>query len=106
VRDFMPGGISDHRLRLTNKLVSADSRLPDTQVDIVEQFVILRDSVWLAIIDYSSRRYKQQTHQKRSNGGPLWNCQERVIVVARVHDSIAHRDYFLQAKDVIIKCVE
>lgn len=103
-RDFQPISPPNGKPMFSiNWLINIDSvKIPDN-IDLIKQFVINNDSIWIS--DYlNDVRPNQPIYkiEKYSNGGPKWGPKITVDVVAQVYDSLLDKVYYLKCKDVYI----
>jgi hypothetical protein len=96
-----PAGVS--RLFAVNRLIGIDSVDIPGNLELIEQYVILSDSVWVA--EYKEEIYITPTHMLKriSENGPDWGPDVQVDVISKIHDSTTKRDYFLRKGRIVIK---
>jgi hypothetical protein len=102
-RDFMPVCPPDGQpLIAANYLVNLDSVAVPERFDLIRQYVIMEDSVWVA--GYSGTAYSPAVYKiaRKSTNGPKWGPFITVDVIARVRDSETHTDHLLQCDSVLI----
>ena len=86
-----------------NWLVETNSQSIPNNVDLVKQYVIYRESVWVS--DYENEeRNSGSPHklEKVSRNGPKWLTDVNVDVVAKVYDSDTSETHYLILKNVFI----
>ena len=102
-RDFMPISPPNGRaLVAINWLIDLDSTDISTNLDLVEQYVIYNDSVW--IVPYENGTHTQHLYklEKISINGPKWGPKIYVDVISKIHNSNTHINYYLRLEDVYI----
>jgi len=103
-RDFQPNSPPNGKPLISiNWLISSDSRpIPDNIV-MKQQYVIYRDSVWIANYENetgpSTPDYKIE---KISRNGPKWGPKVYVDVVAKISNTKTNQDYYLKLENVFI----
>ena len=107
-RDFMPGpsDADGSSLLAVNRLVSLDSTNLPANIDLVKQYVIHNDSVWVADYEDEPRSSPDYKIEKISRDGPKWGPQIYVDVVSKIQDSDSEEDHYLRVKDVYIERTE
>jgi hypothetical protein len=103
-RDFQPISPPNGKPMFSiNWLINIDSvKIPDN-IDLIKQFVINTDSIWIS--DYlNDVRPNQPIYkiEKYSNGGPKWGPGINVDVVAQIYDSLYDKIYYLKCKNVYV----
>lgn len=102
-RDFQPISPPDGRpLSAINRLVNVDSTDISEKVDLIEQYVIKNDSVWIAPYDHTSPHTPEFRIEKISGNGPKWGPEIYVDVIAKVRDINTGTDYFIRKENVNI----
>lgn len=103
-RDFMPVSPPNGKPMISiNWLINIDStKMPDN-IDLVEQYVIYNDSIWIAkYVDESTTTQPEYKISKISKEGPKWGPKIFVDVISKVHDSNTDNDYYIRIKDVYV----
>jgi hypothetical protein len=90
------------RLSAVNRLIGVDSIDIPFNIELIEQYVILADSVWVA--GYNDEIYITPAHmiKRISENGPDWGPDVEVVVISRIHDATTKRDYFLKQERINI----
>ena len=109
-RDFMPSCPQNGKLMASyNWLVDIDSvKIPDN-INMVKQYVILRDSIcWIANYQGQSVQncwldYKMQAV---SFSGPKWGPKISVEVISQICDLQTYQNYYIKQKDAYIYMTE
>ncbi|MBW6458562.1 MAG: hypothetical protein K0B52_05295 [FCB group bacterium] len=102
-RDFMPVCPPDGQpLIAANYLVNLDSVAVPDRFDLILQYVIKDDSVWIA--EYSGTVYYPAEYKiaRNSTNGPMWGPLITVDVIARLRDSETQTDHLLKCDSVMI----
>ena len=103
-RDFMPmSPLNGRPLISVNKLIELNSETIPNNIDLVKQYVINEDSIW--ITDYEDeRRNSNSPHiiERSSRNGPKWGPQVNVDVVSKIFDSKTGENHYLILKNVFI----
>ena len=106
-RNFHPTFYSNRNIRLltaSNWLINTDSVVIPNNIDLIKQYVIKGDSIWIA--DYETKPLELEFNFKKgriSRNGPEWNTYIYVDVISKIHDSNTNKDYFLKIKNVYIE---
>jgi hypothetical protein len=102
-RDFMPGNTQNGLISI-NWLIDAKSVKIPNDINMVKQYVIYKDLVWIA--DYENEtptpdlpEYKKE---KISRNGPEWETDIYVNVIAQIHDYRTNKDYYIKLENVKI----
>jgi len=103
--DSMPGGSTEgNPLISTNCLTSIESLVVPQTIDLVKQYVIKNDSIWISL--YEDEKEKIDSNRvkvcRTSINGPSWNPGILVDVVAEGYDSKNDDTFFIRALDQII----
>lgn len=103
-RDFMPVSPLDGRpMTSINWLINLDSvKIPDG-INLIRQYVIYEDSIWIS--DYTNESGSQQPEykiQKVSREGPKWGPEICVDVISQIRDAHANKDYYIRRKNVFV----
>ncbi len=102
-RDFMPVCPPDGQpLIAVNYLLNLDSVAVPERFDLIRQYVIMEDSVWIA--EYSGTAYSPAVYKtaRKSTNGPKWGPLITVDVIARMRDSETQTDHLLKCDSVLI----
>jgi hypothetical protein len=102
-RDFMPACPPDGQpLIAVNYLVNLDSVAVPDRFDLILQYVIMEDSVW--VTEYGGTAYSPAVYKiaGKSTNGPKWGPLITVDVIARMKDSETQTDYLLKCDSVLI----
>ena len=104
-RDFMPISPIDGRSLISiNWLRSIDSTDIPSSIDLIEQYIINNDSIWIAEYANESRPIQPKYKiEKISKEGPKWGPKIYVDVISKLRDSKTNNDYFISLKNVYIK---
>jgi len=107
-RDFMPGPSNENgsSLYAINGLVSIDSTSIPDSVDLIRQYVIHNDSIWVSDYEEEIRSSSDYRIEKISRNGPKWGPQIKVDVISKIHDSDLKEDYYLRLQNVYIERTE
>jgi len=107
-RDFMPGPSNENgsSLNAINRLVSIDSTSMPGSIDLIRQYVIHNDSIWLSDYEEETRSSPDYKIEKISRNGPKWDPQIQVDVISKIYNSDSKKDYYLRLKDVYIERTE
>jgi len=102
-RDFQPISPPDGKpLSSINRLINVDSTDISLKVDLVEQYVIKNDYVWITPYDHTSPHTPGFRIEKISRNGPKWGPDIHVDVIAKVRDLDTDRNYFIRKENVNI----
>ena len=103
-RDFMPGNTSNG-MNSINWLIRTDSvKMPDN-INMIKQYVIYEDSIWVASYENvaptpSLPEYKIE---RVSINGPKWGGLKIFVdVISQIYDSKTNQDYHIVRKNVYI----
>jgi hypothetical protein len=104
-RDFMPISPSDGKALISiNRLRDIDSTEISDNIDLIEQYVINNDSIWISKYEnepsVSQPKYKIE---RVSRDGPKWGPKIYVDVISKVHDSETNNDYYIRTKNIYIE---
>lgn len=90
-----------------NRLVETDSvKVPDN-INLVKQYVIYKDSLWVS--DYESETRPDQSEyklEKVSRNGPKWGPRITVDVISQVYDSNTKKKYYIKRKNIFVEQVD
>ncbi|HHX57013.1 MAG TPA: hypothetical protein GX710_03250 [Clostridiales bacterium] len=104
-RDFMPISPSDGKPMISiNWLRDIDSMEISDNIDLIEQYVVYNDSIWIA--NYENETSSTQPDykiEKISRDGPKWGPKIYVDVISKVHDSITNSDYYIKSKNIYVE---
>lgn len=102
-RDFMPISPPNGRPMIAiNRLISADSSAIPSNIQLVKQYVILNDSIWISDYENASNQTNEFTIERTSINGPKWGPNVGVDVIAKVTDTNTNTDHHLIVKNVNI----
>jgi hypothetical protein len=102
-RDFMPFSPPDGKPLISlNWLISSDSSAIPSNIKLIQQYVIKGDSIWIPEYLNDKRYFPDYQIEKISINGPKWGPDIYVDVIAKITDTIAHRDYFLKRSNAYI----
>lgn len=103
-RDFMPISPSNGKPMISiNWLREIDSTDIPTNIDLVKQYVIYGDSIWISEYENESQPIQPKYKiEKISREGPKWGPKIHVDVISKVHDSKTNNDYFIRVKNIYI----
>ena len=103
-RDFQPISPNNGKALISiNWLICTDSVKIPAHLDLVKQFVIYGDVVWVS--DYSNETSGNELEfkiKKVSREGPKWGPHVSVDVISQIHDSNTDKDYYVGLKNVYI----
>jgi len=103
-RDFQPISPENGKPLISiNWLICTDSVKIPANIDLVKQFVIYGDVVWVS--DYSNETLSAEPEfkiKKVSREGPKWDPHVSVDVISQIHDSQTDKDYYVGLKNVYI----
>lgn len=103
-RDFMPSSPPNGRPMISvNKLIETNSDTIPDHIDLIKQYVIHGNSIW--VTDYEDeKRNSNSPHiiERVSRDGPKWDTGISVDVVTKVYDSKTGENHFLILKNVTI----
>jgi hypothetical protein len=104
-RDFMPISPSDGKPMISiNWLIDIDSIEISDNIDLIEQYVIYNDSIWIAEYENeSSSTQPDYKIEKISREGPKWGPKIYIDVISKVHDSNTNRDYYIRIKNIYVE---
>lgn len=107
-RDFMPSPSNENgsSLNAINRLVSIDSTTIPGNIDLIRQYVIHNDSIWVSEYEEEIRSSPDYRIEKISRNGPEWGPEIFVDVISKIHDSDSKEDYYLRLEDVYIERTE
>lgn len=96
-----PGG---NRLISMNCLTSIESLVVPQTINLVKQYVIKNDSIWISLYEEENEEIDSNRVKvcRTSINGPLWNPGILVNVVAEGYDSKNDDTFFIRALDQII----
>ena len=104
-RDFMPISPSDGKAMISiNWLRDIDSTEILDNIDLIEQYVIYNDSIWIA--EYENETSTTQPDykiEKISREGPKWGPKIYVNVISKVRDSNTNNDYYIRIKNIYVE---
>ena len=104
-RDFQPSSPTNGKPMISiNWLIDINSvKVPDN-INMVKQYVIYRDSIWIS--DYENEMSPNQLDyktEKISRNGPEWGPKIYVDVISQVYDSNTDKTYYLALNNVFIE---
>ena len=103
-RDFMPISPSDGKPMISiNWIRDIDSMKISDNIDLIEQYVVYNDSIWIA--NYENETSSTQPDykiEKISRDGPKWGPKIYVDVISKVHDSNTNSDYYIKSKNIYV----
>ena len=104
-RDFMPISPSDGKALISvNWIKNIDSIEISDNIDLIEQYVINNDSIWISNYENeSSVNQPKYKIEKISRNGPKWGPKIYVDVISKVHDSQTDIDYYIRTKNIYIE---
>ncbi|MBN1416906.1 MAG: hypothetical protein JW973_17545 [Bacteroidales bacterium] len=104
-RDFMPISPSDGKALISiNWLRDIDSIEISDNIDLIEQYVINNDSIWISKYENeSSSTQPKYKIEKISKDGPKWGPKTYVDVISKVCDSNTNNDYYIRIKNIYIE---
>lgn len=103
-RDFQPiSPLNGKPMFSINWLINIDSvKIPDN-LDLIKQFVINKDSIWISDYKNDTRPIQPLYKiEKYSNSGPKWGPNIYVDVIAQIYDSQTDKVYFLKCKNKFV----
>ena len=102
-RDFMPISPPNGKpLASVNWLISRDSiSIPDN-IEMIKQYVINNDSVWIANYEDGLNTGPDYKIKKISRNGPKWGPGINVDIISKIMDKNTNQDFYLIQKDVLI----
>ncbi len=103
-RDFMPISPPDGKPMISiNWLIEVDSiEIPDN-IDLIKQYVIYNDSIWISEYENESGPTQPEYKiEKISREGPKWGPKIYVDVISKVRDSDTNNDYYIRIKNVYV----
>jgi hypothetical protein len=102
-RDFMPISPPNGKPLISiNWLICSDSAAIPSNIKLLRQYVINRDSIWIAEYLNNTRNTPVYEIEKISNNGPQWGPFIYVDVIAKIRDTNGNHDYYLKRSDVVI----
>ena len=102
-RDFMPVSPPNGKsLLAVNWLISVDSTDILGRIDLIEQYVIYGDSIWISEYENEIHGTPAYKIEKISRNGPKWGPNLYVDIISKIHDSNSNKDFFLKLEDVYI----
>ena len=102
-RDFMPESpAGGSPLLSVNRLIDIDFTGIPGNIDLVKQYVVYNDSIWIS--DYENETLPSTDYKKEkiSRNGPKWGPKVFVNVISKIHDSDLNKDYYLKAENIYI----
>lgn len=103
--DLQPVTGDGKHMNAINRLVGMDSvKIPDN-IDLVQQYVIYNDSVWIS--GYEDGECPEQAEyvlEKISRNGPGWG--PLVDVISQVYDSKTKKNYYIKYRDVFVERID
>jgi len=103
-RDFMPISPSDGKPMISiNWLRDIDSTEISDNINLIEQYVIYNDSIWIA--EYENETSTTQPDykiEKISREGPKWGPKIYVDVISKVRNSKTNNDYYIRIKNIYV----
>ena len=105
-RDFMPVSPPEGRpLVSLNCLVALDSAEIPLTINLVKQFVIYHDTIWIKHYEKDDYDDKTRSYQlcRVSINGPLWEPGVLVDIVAEIYNSKNDSTYYLRSLDQLIE---
>lgn len=101
-RDFQPISPPNGKpMYSINRLINIDSTEIPNNIDMIKQYVINKDSIWIADY-YYEREAPVYIIEKVSVGGPKWGPKIYVDIISQIHDSLSNKDYYLKIKNVYV----
>ena len=102
-RDFMPISPPNGKPLISiNWLIRADSSTIPDNIELILQYVIYGDSVWIADYENETHQTPEYKQEKVSRNGPKWGPNVYVDVIAKITDTKTNRDYYLKRNEVFI----
>jgi hypothetical protein len=104
-RDFMPISPPNGKPMISiNWLRNIDSTKIPENIDLIKQYVIYKDSIWVS--DYGNKDLTEQSEykiKKISRDGPKWSPKIYVDVISKINDSDTNNDYYIKIKNVYVR---
>lgn len=103
-RDFQPFCPPDGRPLISlNWFINIDSIAIPGNIDLIKQYVIYNDLVWISVYEDESRPPQPEYMiEKVSREGPKWGPDVEVDIISIVYNSETNQEYYLRLKDVHI----
>jgi hypothetical protein len=102
-RDFMPVSPSDGRpLISVSRLIDQDSIAIPSNIQLIEQYVIYNDSIWIDSYENISGITPAYMIEKTLSNGPKWGPDIYVDIISKVKDTNTSTDYFIRVKGIKI----
>ena len=104
-RDFMPISPSDGKAMISiNWLRDIDSTEILDNIDLIAQYVIYNDSIWIAEYENETRPTQPDYKiEKISREGPKWGPKIYVDVISKVRDFNTNNDYYIRIKNIYVE---
>lgn len=106
--NFQPSASGNEKPMIAiNWLVNTDSvKIPD-YIDLVKQYVIYNDSVWVSGYEDETRPDQPEYKlEKISRSGPGWGPRVYVDVISQVYDFKAQKSYYIKHGDVFVERID
>ena len=103
-RNFMPiTELGGEPMISINWLREIDSNYIPDNIDLIEQYVINNDSIWISDFENESRPPQPDYMiEKISRDGPKWGPEIYVDVISKVYNSAKDEAYYIRKENVYI----
>ena len=103
-RDFQPINPSYGKPMISiNWLRKIDSTKIGENIDLINQYVIYKDSIWISDYEIEDLTVQPEYKVKKvSRAGPKWGPEIYVDVISKVRDYNTINEYFIRTKNVYV----
>ena len=103
-RDFMPISPPNGKPMISiNWLRDIDSIKITDNIDLIEQYVIYNDAIWISKYENESRPTQPEYKiEKISRDGPKWGPNIYVDVISKVIDSSTNNYYYIIIRNIYV----
>jgi hypothetical protein len=102
-RDFMPMSPPNGKSLISiNWLICFDSTSIPENIKMIQQYVILNDSIWIADYEDGSRQTPSFKIEKISHDGPKWGPWTSVEIISKITNIKTSQDFYLKRDKVNI----
>ncbi len=103
-RDFQPVSPPDGKPMISiNWLINTDSTAIPDNIDMIKQYVIYEDSIWISEYENEYRtNLPEYKIEKVSREGPKWGPKIYVDVISKVRDFKTNNNYYIIKKNVYV----
>jgi hypothetical protein len=106
IREFSPICPPNGQPMMSNVILrEIDSVAIPKNIDLVKQYVILKDSIWFSNLSKVNKFNEKVEYQlwKHSNMGPKWGPNILADVIVAICDSITKKEYLIRKNNVFVQ---